>query len=186
MPTNALHSKLALPTLGLLLERPDHPYGLTTRLNNRYHHLRASRSSVTTLAKSLTQGGLISARAPERTGNRPPRTVYDLTEPGVAHLRQRIEEAILATPAMDADFVTALAYLGLLSRTEAIEVLDARFRRIRQEIAELGAIPTGVAEIQMIEVGYWLRMLSSEASWLEELRDRVATKHIAWIGQEPQ
>lgn len=186
MPTNALHSKLALPTLGLLLEQPDHPYGLTARLNDRYHHLRASRSSITTLAKSLAQAGLISARAPERTGSRPPRTVYDLTRSGVAHLRQRIEEAILATPAMDVDFVTALAYLGLLSRTKATEVLDARSRRIGQEIAELGAISTGVAEIQMIEVDYWLRMLNSEASWLEELRARVTTNQIAWIGQEQQ
>jgi hypothetical protein len=42
-----------LPLLGLLVERPAHPYELATRLNDRYRFLSTQRSSVTTLAKSL-------------------------------------------------------------------------------------------------------------------------------------
>ncbi|MFC8800484.1 PadR family transcriptional regulator [Streptomyces griseoincarnatus] len=182
MPTNALRSKLSLPTLGLLLEQADHSYGLTARLNDRYRHLRASRSSVTSLAKSLADADLIKARAPERNGNRPPRTVYDLTEAGIAHLRRRVEESITTAPAMDADFVTALAYIGLLSRARAIEILGARTRRIRQEIDELSAISTDVPQIKMIEVDYWLRMLASEAAWLEGLSNRIDSGSIDWIG----
>ncbi|QMW67225.1 PadR family transcriptional regulator [Mumia sp. ZJ1417] len=185
MPTNALHSKLSLPALGLLLEQADHPYGLTSRLNDRYRHLHASRSSITTLAKSLADADLVTPRSPERVGNRPPRTIYDLTEAGFTHMRHRVEETIRTAPAMDADFVTALAYIGLLGKERAEDALDERTRRIRQEIADLSDSPTDLAEIKMIEVEYWLRMLASEASWLEQLRDRIESGEIEWIGDKP-
>lgn len=186
MPTNALHSKLSLPTLGLLLEQADHPYGLTSRLNNRYRHLHASRSSITTLAKSLADADLITPRAPERAGKRPPRTVYDLTDAGIAHMQHRIEEIIRTAPAMDADFVTALAYIGLLSKVLAEDAVDERARRIWQEIGDLKDIPAAIAEIKMIEVDYWLRMLTSEATWLEEFRDRIESGCIEWIGDKAE
>lgn len=186
MPANALHSKLSLPTLGLLLEQADHPYGLTSRLNDRYQHLRASRSSITTLAKSLADADLITPRAPERVGNRPPRTIYDLTGSGIAHMRHRIEEIIRTAPAMDADFVTALAYVGLLSKGLAEDVLGERTRRIQQEIDDLSVIPTALAEIRMIEVHYWLRMLASEATWLEQFHDRIESGQIDWIGDKSE
>ncbi|MBS1673300.1 MAG: helix-turn-helix transcriptional regulator [Actinobacteria bacterium] len=186
MPTNALHSKLSLPILGLLLEQADHPYGLTSRLNDRYRHLHASRSSITTLAKSLADADLIAPRAPERAGNRPPRTVYDLTEVGVTHLRQRIEEIIRTAPAMNTDFVTALAYIGLLGKRLAGDAVDERASRIRQEIGALKEVPTAIAEIKMIEVDYWLRMLTSEAIWLEEFGARIETGRIEWIGDKPE
>ncbi len=186
MPTNALRSKLSLPTLGLLLEQSDHPYGLTSRLNDRYRHLHASRSSITTLAKSLADSQLVTPRKPERVGSRPPKTIYDLTEVGIAHMRHRVEDVIRTTPAMDADFVTALAYIGLLSKELAEDVLDERIRRIQQEIDELSDTPTDVAEIKMIEVDYWLRMLASETTWLDQLRDRIRSGRIEWIGDEPE
>lgn len=186
VPTNALHSKLSLPTLGLLLEQADHPYGLTSRLNDRYRHLRASRSSITTLAKSLANADLVTPRAPERVGNRPPRTVYELTDAGITHMRHRIEEAIRTAPAMDADFITALAYIGLLSRSLAADALDERTRRVQQEIDDLGDLSTGLAEIKMVEVDYWLRMLASEATWLEQFRDRIGSGRIEWIGDKPE
>ena len=186
MPTNALHSKLTLPILGLLLEHADHPYGLTSRLNDRYRHFSASRSSITTLAKSLADAELVKPRAPERLGNRPPRTIYDLTEAGIEHMRQRVDQTIRIAPAMDVDFVTALAYIGLLSRERAAEVLEERTRRIRQEIDGLSDIPADLAELKMIEVDYWLRMLTSEAAWLKQLRERVESGHIDWIGDTPE
>lgn len=46
-------------------------------------------------------------------------------------MRHRIEEAICTTPAMDADFVTALAYIGLLSKELTEDVPDERVRRIQ-------------------------------------------------------
>lgn len=183
MPTNALRSKLSLPTLGLLLEQADHAYGLTTRINDRYPHLHASRSSITTLSKSLAEAGLISPRTPERAGNRPPRTVYDLTRSGVAHMQQRIEESILAAPAMDADFITALAYVGLVAQARAVEIVATRTHRIRQEIADLSDGSADLAEIKMIEVDYWLSMLASEVAWLDHLRERIESGSIEWIGE---
>ena len=58
MPLDALANRLVLPLLGLLVERPAHPYELTARLNERYRFLTVQRSSVTTLVKSLAAAGL--------------------------------------------------------------------------------------------------------------------------------
>lgn len=38
----------------------------------------------------------------------------------------------------------------------------------------------------MIEVDYWLRMLASETTWLDQLRDRIRSGRIEWIGDEPE
>src|SRR3954468_10665587 len=83
VPLDALANRLVLPLLGLLVERPSHPYELAARLNDRYRFLATQRSSVTTLAKSLVEAGLIRPRRSTRVGNRPARTAYELTDAGM-------------------------------------------------------------------------------------------------------
>ena len=53
MPSNATQNSLALPMLGLLVEEPAHGYDITTRLRQRYGHLSVTRSTVTSLLKTL-------------------------------------------------------------------------------------------------------------------------------------
>lgn len=79
VPLNASRNSLVLPILGLLVEQPAHGYDITTRLRKRYGHLSVTRSTVTSLLKAVEKAGMVSARLPERIGNRPPRTVYELT-----------------------------------------------------------------------------------------------------------
>ena len=170
MPTDATRNSLVLPILGLLVEQPAHAYDLAARLEARYPQLRTRRSSVVTLLKSLTDGGLLRPGRPERVGNRPARTAYHPTDAGIALFRSRVREGLTEAAPASADFLTAVAYLGILPAAEAIAVLRARAERLRRETP---VIPPGLPEIQMIEVHYWLRVLATEITWLTGTADRL-------------
>ncbi|MEV4621064.1 helix-turn-helix transcriptional regulator [Asanoa sp. NPDC049573] len=171
MPLDATRNSLVLPILGLLVEQPAHAYEVTARLESRYPHLKIRRSSVVTLLKSLADGGLLLPSAPESVANRPARTTYQPTDAGIGLFRSRVREALTETAPASADFLTAVAYLGILPAVEAIAVLRARAERLRRETP---VIPPGLPEIQMIEVHYWLRVLATEITWLTETADRLA------------
>ena len=91
--------------------------------------------------------------------------------PGINPFRSRVREVLTETVPASADFLTAVAYLGILPTAEAIAVLRARAERLRRETPVL---PPGLPEIQMIEVHYWLRGLANEITWLTETADRLA------------
>src|SRR5690349_21128867 len=139
MPLDASRNSLVLPILGLLGERPAHAYDLATRLQERYAHLTATRSTVTTLLKSLHRDGLVAAREPGRVGNRPPRTEYELTTPGVNCFREKVESGLRDTPVASVDFALAVAYLGSLAADEAVALLSARADRLSLQQAALPA-----------------------------------------------
>ena len=180
MPLDALANRLVLPLLGLLVERPAHPYELATRLNDRYRFLSTQRSSVTTLAKSLAEAGLIRPQRSKRVGNRPARKAYELTDAGLKEFRARVTAHIEKAPAASARFTLGLAYIGILSRTKAAAALR---RRVVSRRAELDAIPTlhpGGIEVHMIEMAYWKAVLEAEIQWLSTFIDRITSRDIAW------
>ncbi|MEU4236473.1 helix-turn-helix transcriptional regulator [Actinoplanes sp. NPDC026619] len=180
MPLDATRNGLVLPMLGLLVEEPAHAYDVAVRLAGRYPQLTVTRSSVTTLLKSLAGAGLVRAREPERTGRRPARTVYELTPAGLELFWGRVGEGLKeGTPASVA-FLTALAYLGVLPRATAASVLGERLARLRRELDALPPDPPALAEIQMIEVAYWRTILSNEIAWLSAVATRVESGDLAW------
>ncbi|MEH1166824.1 helix-turn-helix transcriptional regulator [Micromonospora sp. CPCC 205539] len=185
MPLNASQNSLVLPLLGLLVEQPSHAYDLTTRLVARYGQVSATRSTVTSLLKSLERAGLVTARVPERSGNRPPRTAYELTEAGVADFRRRVEVGLRDSQAASLDFVMAVAYVGILPAEQAVSTLDARADRIGRELVALEGQPDGVLEVHMLEVAYWRTIVATETTWIRQLASRIRAHDIEWPGTQP-
>lgn len=169
-----------LPLLGLLVEQPSHAYGLTSRLCERYGRSTATRSTVTSLLKSLEKAGLVASRQPEQVGKRPPRTVYELTEAGVADFRRRVEAGLGEGETASADFVMAVAYAAILPAEQAADLLDARAERVEREAARLRERPDGVAEAHMLEAAYWHTIAAAEAEWLRMLAVRIRERDIDW------
>ena len=170
--------------LGLLVEQPVHAYDLAARLAGRYPQVAVTRSSVTTLLKSLADAGLVRAREPERVGPRPARRVYELTDGGLGLFRERVEEGLREGVPASAGFVTALAYLGVLPRETAAQLLHERVERLRGELSELPEDLMGLPEIQMIEVAYWRTVVSNEITWLSGVVTRVGNGDLAWPRRE--
>jgi len=180
MPLDALANRLVLPLLGLLVERPAHPYELTARLNERYRFLAVQRSSVTTLVKSLSAADLIRAQRLQRVGKHPARRAYELTDAGLREFRSRVMAQLEQAPAASSRFTLALAYIGILSRADATTVLRHRLAALRLERAAIPPLPRSRTEVHMIEVAYWRTVLDSEIRWLDTLVRRIATGDIAW------
>src|SRR6202046_3880393 len=88
MPRDALANPVVLATLGALLARPMHAYQLAAVLAGR--GVRVSRGSLYDTLDATTRAGWTEPRAAERTGARPQRTPYALTEAGRAELARRL------------------------------------------------------------------------------------------------
>ncbi|MEU6078375.1 PadR family transcriptional regulator [Micromonospora sp. NPDC047074] len=185
MPLNATRNSLVLPILGLLVEQPAHGYDITTRLRERYGQLSVTRSTVTSLLKALEKAGLVSSRRPERVGNRPSRTAYELTAAGLADFRHRVAAGVRDTPAASVDFVMAVAYIGVLPIDQAATILRGRADRLDRQLAALPELPDGdVPEVHMLEVAYWRTVVAAEITWIRTLVRRIRAREIGWPTQQ--
>lgn len=180
MPLDALANRLVLPLLGMLVECPGHPYELTARLNERYRLLTVQRSSVTTLVKSLAAAGMIRAQRAKRVGKRPARRTYELTDAGLQEFRARVTAQLEQAAAASFRFTLALAYIGILSRANAMAVLRRRLASLRDELANIAPLPSGMSEVHMIEADYWKAVLENEIRWLDALVSRIDSRDITW------
>ncbi|MFI1989889.1 PadR family transcriptional regulator [Actinoplanes sp. NPDC020271] len=180
MPLDASRNSLVLPILGFLGERPAHAYDLATRLRGRYAQLSATRSTVTTLLKSLHRAGLVVAREPGQVGNRPPRTVFELTEAGVAGFREKVESGLRDTPVASVDFALAVAYLGSLPADRAVALLSERAERLAREQAARPAGAAAMTELRTLEHDYWHGLVAAESAWIAALLSRIRSADLAW------
>jgi DNA-binding PadR family transcriptional regulator len=177
VPKNALDNPLVLPILGLLIEQPRHAYALFAELRRRYDYLDVRNATVYTLVETLTGAGWIEA---DDTGRQPG---LHATRKGIAALSHRV-----ATQLSEADltggpaFMTALAYLGILPRDQAVTVLRERVARIRTQRQLLAdAIrDADLPEVHMIEIHYLTARLNHDAKWLARTANRVEAGELGW------
>jgi DNA-binding PadR family transcriptional regulator len=180
VPLDASRNSLVVPLLGLLVEQPAHAYDLTVRLGARYPHLPVTRSTVTTLLKSIERAGLIAALAPERVDGRPPRTAYELTGAGFADFSSRIEAGLREAQPASTDFVMAVSYAGVLPAGTAAAILDARADRLGADVVFRHERPDDIPEAHMLEVDYWRAVVRTEIEWLSGLAARIRSRDIPW------
>ncbi|MGH3425364.1 MAG: PadR family transcriptional regulator, partial [Nocardioidaceae bacterium] len=174
---------LVLPILGLLVEQPRHQYGVLSELRLRYPFLHAKTSTVYTLVRSLVGHGLVTLDNTPEGSTTPPQAA--LTPAGVAELRQRVERHLLDTdPSVDPRFMIALAYLGILTPRQAIDVLRERaaeLRSNREALTESLNRPD-IQELHMIEVHFVASRLEHDATWLTRLAQRIENSELNWPG----
>ncbi|MGV9408646.1 PadR family transcriptional regulator [Nocardia sp. NPDC003693] len=178
MPKNALDNPLVLPILGLLVEQPRHPYALFSELKRRYDYLRVRNATVYTLLDRLTAEGWVAPANDDERG------ALTVTGPGVAVLAEQVRRQV-----GDADltggpaFITALAYLGVLPRPDAVEVVRERVARIRAEVRRLDRAVSEVTgpEIHMIEAHYLLSRLRHDIDWFERTARRIEAGELGWM-----
>jgi DNA-binding PadR family transcriptional regulator len=177
VPLDASRNSLVLPLLGLLVEQPSHAYDLAMRLAGRYQHLSVTRSTVTTLLKSMERAGLVAALAPERVDGRPRRTAYELTDAGFADFGSKIEEGLRDARPASVDFIVAVSYAAGLPAGLAAEILDARADRLAGDaVFQQVSVP----EVHMLEADYWRAVVSTEIDWLRRLAARIRSHDIRW------
>lgn len=178
---------LAIAVLGLLEERSMHPYELYQLLIARREDrlVKVRPGSLYHTVARLTDQNLVRPHEAEREGNRPERTVYDITDCGRQAMRNRISE-LLGTPEREyPNFPVALAEAHNLPKDEVTRLLERRIAAHELDIRELTALEQWAVEHTMprrywIEVQYTRTMLTAEVDWLRGMLDELATGALPW------
>src|ERR1700691_6018442 len=171
---------LALAVLVLLYERPMHPYEMAATLRERRKEdsIKLRYGSLYTVIELLVKAAFICAKRTSREGNRPERTVYEITASGEAEMRGWMRE-ILSTPAKEyPQFEAGLSLLPAVPPEEAIDLLETRLAFLKKDIEEIQADLAQakamiLAALFSIESEYRLAGLEMELGFVEKLIARI-------------
>ncbi|WP_158842595.1 PadR family transcriptional regulator [Saccharothrix deserti] len=187
MPRRALDNPLVLAVLGLLLENPAHPYQMLSELRKRGENRATviSRGTLYDIVEALVAAGWVAPQGKQRTGNRPERTVYALTDTGREELVRRLDSQIRNPRREFTQFVGAVAYLGALGPTGAVAALTERAQRLSDRVeadeshlAEV--LESGVPRLHVIEAEYALRLARAELEWIGTVVDEIRVGSLTW------
>jgi DNA-binding PadR family transcriptional regulator len=166
---------LALSLLALLAQRPMYPYEMaqTLRARGKDQNFKINWGSLYTVVANLEKYGFIRESGTERAGRQPERTTYQITEQGLAELRDWLSELLSVPEDERGGFVAALSEAGILPPDEVIGLLTTRLTTLDKENARLAADLSHWAErlprMLLIEVEYQLAMRVAQAGWLRGL-----------------
>lgn len=184
---------LAIAVLGLLDERPMHPYEMFQTMVSRGEDrlVKVRPGSLYHAVSRLADQGLVCAGGVDREGNRPERTTYRITGEGRATLRSRIAE-LLCDPAPEyPEFLMGLAESHSLPADEVVVLLRERIAHLDAELAELDSM-IAVAGTRVSARRYWLVLpyqretIRAQRDWLDRMVDELAAGELEWEEFEPE
>jgi DNA-binding PadR family transcriptional regulator len=172
---------LALAVLSCLNERPMHPYEISTTLRHRgkEHSIKLNYGSLYSVVESLQKHGLITARETTRAGRRPERTVYEITDAGVAELEDWLSE-LLSTPVREFSSLEAgLSLMPSLPPDDVAMLLAKRAQALRVELRTLDAMFAEAEELKLpelflVESRFRRAMLDAEFDFVSGLSAAIA------------
>jgi DNA-binding PadR family transcriptional regulator len=176
----------ALAVLGLLRERPMHPYEMQRQMHLRHTDalLALKRGSLYHAINQLQRDGLIEPIETSREGRWPERTVYRITPDGTDELITWLRE-LLSNPVREpSQFMAALAHTLQLDPHDALEQLQMRTVNLEASIAAYHAVERGVAELvgrgSILEVEYARALAQAELAWVRSVIDDLRTGRLTW------
>ena len=187
----AQRSGLALAVLALAVEEPMHPYRMQQLIRERGKDRVVNvgqRSQLYKTIDRLERDGLLAEHAVEREATRPERTVYTATDAGRRAATEWTVDMLVAPRPEFGEFAAALAYLPLVTVTEALAALRARLaeRRaardhLRDELADLGE---DISRLHLVEEEYLLAQLETDVAFVEGLVGDLTSGALTWTRDE--
>jgi DNA-binding PadR family transcriptional regulator len=185
MAKRKVANPLAFAVLGSLGERPMHPYEISTMLRARGkdQSIKLNYGSLYSVVAALEKNGFIEARETIREGNRPERTVYQITASGQEEFADWLAE-LIGTPARDFHPLEAgLAYLPGLPPDRVVELLEQRLKAVDAEISEITAVHDHMASMEFprifwVESEFRLALLKAESSYVHQLAEEIRTDRL--------
>jgi DNA-binding PadR family transcriptional regulator len=184
----ALRTPVTMAVLGLLRERPRHPYEMQALLRERHVGavVRLRGGSLYDAIARLVRSGHVEPVGTDRQGARPERTVYALTAAGDTLLDSLVREYVGSVAEEFPVFAAGLAHLPHLDRAQAAVLLAARADELAAwwdatSAAVAGARAAGLPRIVLLETEYALRTRRVEIDWLRALVRDIETGELPWI-----
>ena len=180
MARRRVNNPLALAVMACLIEKPMHPYEISTTLRSRGKELsiKLNYGSLYSVVEALQRHGLIEVSETTRDGRRPERTVYAITPAGRHEFEDWMAE-LLSTPQRDFTSLEAgLSLMPTLSPDEVARLLDSRVERLRIELRAIDAgnaeaLDMGLPEIFVVESEFRRAMLTAELEFVAGLVRRI-------------
>lgn len=180
-------SALGISALALLAERPMHPYEMYQLLIQRHEDrvVKVRPGSLYHTVHWLEDHALVRPTSTEREGNRPERTIYEITAEGRTALTRRVTEMLAAPVNEFPEFPLAIGEAHNLPLKTVIELLTRRLALLE---ADLDEIEGGIREVEArkVDAVYWLNVSYSraiqtaEVEWLRRLLSDLGTNVIPW------
>ena len=176
MTRRKVSNPLALAVLACLYERPMHPYEIASTLRERHkdESIKLNYGSLYSVVESLKGHALITEQETERQGNRPERTVYQITDAGCLELIDWLSELLCRPVKEFTRFEAGLSLLPVLPPKDVVALLEERCRRLVVELEQYQAMRKLVATHQvprlfLIESEYRTTLREAELNWTRAL-----------------
>ena len=181
---------LALAVLGCLYEHPMHPYEMAQTLRSRGKHesVKLNYGSLYSVVESLEKRGMITARETIREGQRPERTIYEITDAGAVELIDWLSE-LLAFPEKEyRQFEAALSFLPVLAPAEAVTLLRDRCTALEVRLARMKATRASAEAMELprlflLEDEYQERLVEAELDWTRLLVKEIESGSLEGLAQ---
>lgn len=166
---------LGLAVLSTVVERPMHPYEIASVLRERGKEddMDIKWGSLYTVVRNLEKYGFIEVAETERAGARPERTVYRITDAGLAELVDWARELVAEPQPEHPRFKAGLSVMAVLGPDEAAGLLRQRLAALEEGSAALrGTLETHgphVPRLFLIETEYDLALREAEIGWVRSL-----------------
>lgn len=179
MAGRGITNLLALAVLGLLTERPMHPYEMSRTLRERAkeHSIKLNYGSLYSVVDQLLRYGAIEAQGTTRAGRRPERTVYRITAAGRAKFEGWLSDILRKPEKEYPRFEAGLSLMPGLPPERVLELLRERAERLREHVtaaraqfAELGGV---LPRLLWIEHDYEVALLETELTFVERLIEDI-------------
>jgi DNA-binding PadR family transcriptional regulator len=185
MAGRPLTNPLALPVLALLRQRPMHPYEIASTIRQRHWQgsFKLTTGSLYTVVNALRRAELIEARETARSGRRPERTVYAITEAGRQALRDRLRSLIGQPGPERTDFGAGLTLIAVLPRAEATRLLHERERllaaQVTAERVDLDRqLAAGLPRLFVLDADFAITLREAELAWVRRLLADMAAGRV--------
>ena len=176
MTRRKVSNPLALAVLACLYERPMHPYEIASTLRERHKDdsIKLNYGSLYSVVESLKGHLLIVEQQTAREGNRPERTVYELTDAGRLELIDWMSELLCRPVKEFTQFEAGLSLLPVLPPDDVKSLLEERCRRLEVEIEQYRSLrklisSERVPRLFWIESEYRITLREAELQWTRGL-----------------
>jgi DNA-binding PadR family transcriptional regulator len=171
---------MALAVLWYLEREPMHAYEIarSLRRSGDARSIRVKHGSLYMVVQQLVRAGFIVEQETTRSGRRPERTVYALTDTGREEGRDWLRELIEEPEREYPHFVAGLSLIHALPRHEFADLLRRRLARLEEQRAEAhdlvaAAAVSGTGPLPAVQEEYRLAMLEAESAFVARVVDRL-------------
>ncbi len=178
---------LSMAVLGLLDERPRHPYDIAFTMHHRHmdEHIKLSPGTLYHIVDQLQRLGWVRPTETAREGRRPERTIYTLTPEGRDRFLLRLRELIAEPSREYSSFEAGLSFLHRLPPHEAVALLRQRAVALRAqmeywEYTEEQLRGKGLMRLALVECEMVQDQRRFQAEWATRIADEIESGVLAW------